>query len=121
MQGLNTSVRIFRAARLADDDVGGSVRGDYAQVGQGRAILVLRPATVEMRAQGLGTDLLYDCHIQPATLEVERNDVLLVDDGPYAQLKFRITSVAKPTIILNSPQAHLKIQMERQDEGEVWL
>lgn len=121
MQGLWTAVAFYRAVQLADDDIGGAVRGNYNQTGTGRAMIVLRPATVEMRAQGLGTDLLYDAHVQPATLDVRRNDVLLVNDGPYANLKFRVTSVALPTMILQSPQAHLKLQLERQDEGKVWL
>jgi hypothetical protein len=120
IQGLNTSVTIYRATQLADDEAGGARRSAYAQVDTGRAMIAHRSPTLEMRAQGLSTDLLYDANVQPATIDVQANDMLIPADGQHAHVRFLVTSAQHPTMAhLQSPRAHLLLHLERWDSGKM--
>jgi len=73
-----------------------------------------------MRAQGLGSDMFYDVVIQPATTDVQSNDMLIPADGPLAHQRFLVTAVQVPSMVhFQSPHAHLKLQLERWDEGKM--
>lgn len=120
MRGLNVSITIYRATQLADDEAGGAQRSTAAQVATARARIAHRAPTLEMRAQGLSTDLLYDAAIQPATTDVQANDVLIPADGPFAHVRFLVTGVQHPAMAhFQSPRAHLKLQLERWDSGKM--
>lgn len=120
MQGLNVSITIYRATQLADDEAGGSQRSAYAQVTTCRGRIANRAPTLEMRAQGLGADLFYDAAIQPATLDVRENDMVIPTSGPLAHRRFLVTGVQQPSLeFFQSPRAHLKLQLERWDEGKM--
>jgi hypothetical protein len=90
MQGLNVSITIYRATQLADDEAGGSQRTPYYQVGTCRGRIANRAPTLEMRAQGLGTDLFYDAAIQPATTDVRENDMIIPTTGPCNSRRWSI-------------------------------
>lgn len=117
MLGLNSDVQFYRAEQIADDDVGGAQRGPYIACGSARARISQRPATIEMRAQGLTTDRLFDAFVQPATVDVLNNDMMMATSGPYAHVRFRVTGVIQPHMLKESARAHLKIQLERVDDG----
>ena len=121
MQGQNVTVKIYRAAQLADDAAGGAQRGPYTVVYEGRRCrLHNRPATVEMRAQGQSTDRLFDAFYQPATDAVLALDILIPQDGPHAHVRFLVTGVIGPSLVpWSGPRAHLKLQLERYDSGKV--
>ena len=122
MQGQNVEVKIYRAAQLADDVAGGAQKGPYTVLFENgkRARLHNRPATVEMRAQGLSTDRLFDAFYQPATDAVLALDILIPQAGPHAHVRFLVTGVIGPSITnWESPKAHLKLQLERYDQGKV--
>ena len=121
MQGQNVTVKVYRAAQLADDAAGGAQRGAYAQVYETRrARIYNRPSTVEMRAQGLQTDKLYDAFYQPATDGVVALDIIIPQTGPYAHARFLVTGVIGSSLEnWSSPRAHLKLQLERYDSGKV--
>lgn len=120
MQGLNVNVTIYRATQLADDVAGGARRTPYAAVATARGRIAHRAPTLEMRAQGLGTDLLYDAALQPATTDVQANDLLIPADGPFAHVRFLVTGVQNPGLAhFQSPRAHLKVQLERYDSGKM--
>lgn len=122
MQGQNVEVKIYRAEQLADDAAGGAQRGPYTvlfEIGK-RARLHNRPATLEMRAQGLSTDRLFDAFYQPATDGVLAMDLLIPQEGPHAHVRFLVTGVIGPSMTAwASPMAHLKLQLERYDQGKV--
>lgn len=121
MQGNLANVTIYRKARRDDDEAGGAQYDPYSvHVTDGiRARIANRAPTLEMRAQGLGTDRFYDATIKPATTDVQANDLLIPDDGPFAHTRFLVTGVQKPSMMsLNSPRAHLKLQLERYDDGK---
>lgn len=120
MQGNNVNVTIYRATQLADDEAGGAQRSAYASVATARARLAHRLPTLEMRAQGLSTDLLYDAALSPATTDVQANDMLIPANGPLAHQRFLVTAVQTPSMYyLESPKAHLKLQLERWDSGKM--
>ncbi len=122
MQGQNVEVKIYRAEQLADDAAGGAQRGPYIVLFENgkRARLHNRPATLEMRAQGLSTDRLFDAFYQPATDGILAMDLLIPQDGPHAHVRFLITGVIGPSLVpWSGPRAHLKLQLERYDQGKV--
>ena len=120
MQGKNVAISIYRAEELADDAAGGAQRGSYALVDTARGRLDNRAPTLEMRAQGLSTDKLFDAVVQPATLDVEANDLLVPTSGPFELQRFLVTSVQKPSMAsLSSSRAHLRLQLERWDDGKL--
>jgi len=120
MQGLNLDIILYRAAHSTDDDAGGAQKQAYIQYATGRGRLQQRPVSVDLRAQGLGTDRLFDCFIQPATIEVQNMDMLIPTNGPWAHARFLITGIIKPSIEhLGSPMSHLRLNLERWDEGHM--
>jgi hypothetical protein len=119
MQGLNSNVTVYRATRLADDAAGGARQSAYSAVTSARARIAQRAPTLEMRAQGLSTDNLYDAILQPATVDVRANDLLIPTDGPLAHLRFLVTGVNQPPMDFQTPRAHLRVQLERWDSGKV--
>lgn len=122
MQGQNVEVKIYRAEQLEDDAAGGAQKGPYTvlfEIGK-RARLHNRPATLEMRAQGLSTDRLFDAFYQPATDKVLSMDILIPQDGPHAHVRFLVTGVIGPSLVpWAGPRAHIKLQLERYDDGKV--
>ena len=120
MQGLNSTVQIKRQTGTTDDVAGGAQYSGFADVEPQRAIRAMisqKAASMEMRAQGLGTDRLYDATIQPAMVAVINDDILIPLDGPFKDVRFRVTAVIRPVMHLQSPRAHLKLQLERWDDG----
>lgn len=120
MQGQNIDITIYRATQQVDDTAGGSQRSMYASVATCRGRIANRRPTLEMRAQGLGSDLFYDANIQPATTDIRENDMLIPATGELAHLRFLITGVQHPSMVaFNSPRAHLHLQLERWDDGKM--
>ncbi len=120
MEGQNINVSVYRAAQQADDVSGGAQRGAYALIATARGRLIQRVPTLEMRAQGLGSDMFYDAFVQPATTDVRANDMLIPADGPHAHERFLVTGVHGPGLKhFQSPRAHLKLQLERWDDGKM--
>lgn len=120
MQGNNVAISIYRAPEIADDEAGGAQRGSYALVDTARGRLDNRAPTLEMRAQGLSTDKLFDAVVKPATSDVQENDLLVPTSGPFALQRFLVTSVQKPSMAtFSSARAHLRLQLERWDDGKL--
>jgi hypothetical protein len=119
MQGQNVYIKVYRYTQLADDVAGGARQSSYVEIATGRARIQGRLATIEMRAQGLGADNLFDAAVTPATTDVQRDDMIIPQDGPEANVRFLVTSVQKPGFNLSSPRAHLNLQLERWDEGRM--
>lgn len=121
MQGQNISAKVYRATQLEDDAAGGAQRGPYVQVYESHQVRIYnRPATIEMRAQGLQTDKLFDAFYQPASDGILAMDMLIPQTGPYANLRFLVTGVIGPSLVpWAGPRAHLKLQLERYDDGRI--
>lgn len=121
MRGINVFVRVLRPNNQADDEVGGaSVK--YTEIASMvRARIQARPATLLMRAQGLGTDRLFDAFLEPATTSVQAGDFIYPepDSGPFTLQRFYVTGVVRDgSSNIQSPRAVLKVQLERWDDGE---
>lgn len=120
MQGLNLNIILYRSAQSADDVAGGAQKAAYVQYATGRGRLQQRSVSVDLRAQGLGTDRIFDAFIQPATTDVKNMDMLIPGNGSWANERFLITGVIRPSLEhLASPMAHLRLNLERWDEGHM--
>lgn len=120
MQGQNVVVYIYRATQGVDDVAGGATRTPYVLFAQGRGRVQQRSVGLAMRAQGLTTDKLFDAFYQPATDAVVSTDMLIPQAGPFANERFYVTAVQKASMVpLSGPRAHIKLQLERWDEGRM--
>jgi hypothetical protein len=120
MQGMNLSLTFYRAVQQADDVAGGAQKADYIQYGTGRGRLQQRSVSIDMRAQGLGTDRIFDCFVQPANTDVLPMDMIVPSNGPWEDYRFLVTGVVKPSLAhLRSPMSHLRLDVERWDDGKM--
>lgn len=122
----NLDVTIYERTQDADDVYGGAQARYTVARGSARARIQSREATISMRAQGLGTDRLYDALISPASIIANTGDLLAVDDnlqqGTFAGMTFLVQGVHRsPHLETQNPEATLKLQLERWDDGKALL
>ena len=119
-QGLNLNVILYRAAQQTDDTAGGAQKATYIQYATGRGRLQQRSVSVDMRAQGLGTDRIFDAFIQPGEIDVQAMDMLIPQDGNWADVRFLVTGVIGASLKhKRSPMFHKRLNLERWDEGHM--
>lgn len=109
---------VYRAQRLADDEIGGARRSAYYLIGEYRAFITAKAATVEMRVAGITADRLFDAVVWPSEADIANNDIVIPQAGNWANLRMLVTAATKPALDARQLQAVLSLQLERWDDGK---
>lgn len=118
IQGMNVTLSIYRRVEGASDAIGGAV-DTTSLVYSGVAARISNLKSEEQQEQqGLETAKLYNCSVQPVTLDIRESDLVVPDNGSHSGKNFRVVGVQVDSILPNDPRAHLSLRLYHVDRAK---
>lgn len=115
IQGLNITVEIQRSAAGANDSVGGRTSTTTTIATGVRARISAVKPSVEVRAQGLETNKMFNMSVWPATTDIQQNDLVIPESGQHSGKTFQVRGVQMDSISTSDPRSHLSVRLERPE------
>lgn len=117
MRGMNVLITIRRESTLADNVIGGH-RFELATISEHvpARLSAIKPSA-DLQSQGMQIGKIFNLVVQPSDRNLRERDIIIPENGAWANSSFRVTGVQVDSILPSDPRSHLSVGLSRMDEA----